>query len=121
MKNDRIEIVGIEGFGYHGVFDQEREIGQIFRVDVCLELDLMPASLSDDLSDTVDYGAVADHVQEAITGKPYALLERLAGSIADNLIANFASLKCVSVTVHKPQAPLKVIFSDVIVTVMRTR
>lgn len=121
MTNDRIEIVGIEAFGYHGVFDHEKENGQTFRVDVHLELNLMQASLSDDLSDTVDYGAIADLVQAAIVGKPYALLEKLAGSIGDDLIAKFDVLKSVSVTVHKPQAPLTVKFGDVAVTVARAR
>ena len=119
--SDRIEIIGIEAFEYHGVFDHEHQNGQTFRVDVCLELDLIQASTSDDLADTVDYGVISNLVGAAITGKPYALLEKLAGSIADDLIAKFSVVKKVSITVHKPQAPLAVKFQDVAVTVRRTR
>jgi dihydroneopterin aldolase len=119
--SDRIEIFGIEGFGFHGVFDHERKDGQIFRVDVALELDLSKAVMSDDLSDTVDYGAVSNLVEAHITGTPFALIEKLAGTIATSLMFQFPQLQKVNVTVHKPQAPIAVKFQDVAVTVKRTR
>lgn len=119
--SDRIEILGIEGLGYHGVFEHEKKEGQTFRVDVKLSLDLSKPSLSDDLSDTVDYGAIANQVESAIVGEPFALLEKLAGSIADRLIQQFPTLEKVEVTVHKPQAPLTVKFHDVAVMVTRSR
>jgi dihydroneopterin aldolase len=119
--SDRIEIFGIEGIGYHGVFDHERRDGQIFRVDVCLELDLSEAAESDDLSDTLDYGAISNTVASHITGTPYSLIEKLAGTIAAGLLAEYSQLRKVSVTVHKPQAPIAVKFRDVAVTVVRER
>lgn len=119
--SDRIEILGIEAFGYHGVFDNERSEGQIFRVDVTLHLDLTRASRSDQLSDTLDYGAISNLIEAEIVGEPYVLLEKLAGSIADKLMQEFSALKKIDVTVHKPQAPLKVKFQDVAVTVNRSR
>ncbi len=118
---DRIQILGIEGFGYHGVFDHEKEYGQIFKVDVTLDLDLSKASQSDDLADTVDYGAISDLVESLITGAPYALIEKLAGTIAAEIISKFPLIEKVSVTVHKPQAPIAVKFADVAVTVIRTQ
>jgi dihydroneopterin aldolase len=69
--NDSIRINGIKGFGYHGVFPEETKNGQEFQVDVELILDLEKASKSDDLADTVDYGAICDLVVAAITGAPY--------------------------------------------------
>ncbi len=36
--SDFIEIHGIAGFGYHGLFDEERKNGQSFSADVKLEL-----------------------------------------------------------------------------------
>lgn len=58
--SDRIELKGIEAFGYHGVFPEERRDGQVFYADILAELDLESASNSDDLNDTVDYGAIVD-------------------------------------------------------------
>ena len=51
--SDQISITGIHAFGFHGVYDHERENGQDFFVDVKLELSLAKASKSDALSDTV--------------------------------------------------------------------
>lgn len=119
--SDRIEILGIEAFGFHGVFGHERKEGQTFRVDVVLHLELNRASLSDELSDTVDYGAIGNLVEAVIIGEPFSLLEKLAGVIADRLIQQFFALEKVEVTVHKPQAPLKVKFRDVAVTLTRSR
>lgn len=118
---DCIEIIGIQGFGYHGVFDHERRAGQNFVVDVLLKLDLTKASISDDLKDTIDYGAVSLLVTNAITGTPFSLIEKLAGVIADGLLEEFPALQEVQVTVHKPEAPLKVKFQDVVVTMKRSR
>jgi dihydroneopterin aldolase len=119
--NDSIRINGIKGFGYHGVFPEETKNGQDFLVDVELILDLEKASLSDDLNDTVDYGAVCDLVSSAITGTPYKLIEKLAGVIADEILSSQALVEIALVTVHKPSAPVSAITSDINVMVIRTR
>ena len=119
--NDRIVISGIRATGYHGVFEQERRDGQEFLVDVSLTLDLQPASISDDLSETIDYGVVAKKVAQHIQGEPVALIEKLAGRIADDLLASDLRLAHVVVTVHKPSAPVGVAVSDIAVTIHRSR
>jgi dihydroneopterin aldolase len=112
-----IEIVGLEVFAHHGVHDFERRDGQPFLFDVRLE-GPPEAEQSDRLEDTLDYGAVCDRVVELATGGPYNLLERLAAVIADDLLDGFAA-SAVTVTVHKPKAPIGHPFTDVRVTVHR--
>jgi dihydroneopterin aldolase len=119
--NDSIRINGIKGFGYHGVFAEETKNGQEFLVDVELILDLEKASKSDDLSDTVDYGAICDLVVAAITGPPFKLIEKLAGVIADEILATVGLVEIALVTVHKPSAPVNAVTSDINVMVIRTR
>ena len=119
--NDSIRINGIKGFGYHGVFAEETKNGQDFLVDVELILDLEKASKSDELTDTVDYGAICDLVLAAITGAPYKLIEKLAGVIADEILATASLVEIALVTVHKPSAPVKAVTSDINVMVIRTR
>ncbi len=58
---DRIDLTGIEVFARHGVYPSEKERAQVFKVDVSLFLDLSQAGRTDDLADTVDYGAVTRH------------------------------------------------------------
>ena len=116
---DLIEIKGIKSFGYHGVFESEKVTGQDFYVDVALEVDLTRASLSDDVADTIDYAEVTDLVVAEITGEPVSLIEKLAGNIADRIKANYPQAVRVSVTVHKPQAPVKAEVKDISVTINR--
>lgn len=116
---DLIRISGIKAFGYHGVFDSERTNGQDFYVDVELELDLTQASVSDDVNDTINYADVTKLVVEEITSNPVSLIEKLAGRIADLIRSDFAQAKRVTVTVHKPQAPISEDVKDISVTISR--
>jgi len=114
-----IEITGLEVFAHHGVYEHERRDGQPFLFDVRLQGD-EAAARSDRLEDAIDYGAVCDRVVEIAQGGPYNLLEHLAALIADDLIERYPA-STVSVTVHKPQAPIGHPFGDVRVTVARSR
>ncbi|HEY0471460.1 MAG TPA: dihydroneopterin aldolase [Kribbella sp.] len=118
MPPDVIEIRGIRGFGRHGVFEHERAEGQEFVVDVRLELDTRPAAASDDLADTVNYGVVAEQVHAAIESDPVDLIETLAQRIAELCLAD-RRVTGTAVTIHKPSAPIKVPFDDVVLTVQR--
>jgi dihydroneopterin aldolase len=117
--SDLITIKGIWGFGYHGVFDHEAKNGQDFFVDLEIHLDLSRASISDELSDTIDYGALADVVVEEITGERVQLIETLAGRIADRIKAGHSEISKIAVTVHKPKAPISAQATDISVTIIR--
>jgi len=115
---DRIRLTGLRVRGHHGVLAAERRDGQDFVVDVTLSLDLRAAGGSDDLADTVDYGALAQALAEVVEGEPLDLLEALAGRLAEVCLSD-RRVGSVEVTVHKPAAPLGRAFSDVSVTVVR--
>lgn len=116
---DLIEIKGIKSFGYHGVLESEKVTGQDFYVDVVLEVDLSRASVSDNVADTINYAEVTDLVVREITGDPVSLIEKLAGNIADRIKATYPQAATVSVTVHKPQAPVNAQIKDISVTINR--
>lgn len=116
--SDRITLTGLTVRGNHGVFDFERRDGQDFVVDVELELDTAPAARSDDVADTADYGSLADALVEVVGGEPVNLLETLAQRLADACLAD-ARVRAATVTVHKPQAPIRHQFTDVAVTIRR--
>lgn len=117
---DRLSVSGIEATGYHGVFDFERREGQLFRVDLVLGLDTRAAARSDDLQDTVDYGTLVAQVVEAIETDPVDLIEKLAARIADRCLAD-ERVQWTEVTLHKPNAPIEATFSDVALTIRRSR
>lgn len=117
---DRLAVLGIEAIGHHGVFDFEKRDGQVFKVDLALGLDTRPAARSDDLQDTVDYGSLVAAVKTAIEHDPVDLIETLAERIADVCLTD-TRVEWAEVTVHKPDAPIEATFSDVALTIHRSR
>ena len=117
--SDQIFLTGIAGFGYHGLFDHERQNGQDFFVDIALTVDLTVASKSDEISDTVNYAEITNLVVAHITTEPVNLIEKLAGRIADHILKDHAKVLVATVTVHKPQAPVKAEVKDISVTINR--
>jgi dihydroneopterin aldolase len=117
---DRIALTGLRVRGRHGVFDFERQQGQDFVVDVVLEVDTRPAASSDQLRDTVDYGALAARLHDVACGDPVNLVETLAQRLADVCLED-ARVAAVTVTVHKPEAPIPLPVGDVAVTIRRER
>jgi dihydroneopterin aldolase len=120
VTGDRIELRGLRVRGHHGVFAHERRDGQDFVVDVTAWLDLRAAAASDDLADTLDYGALARRVAAIVGGEPCDLIETVAGRIADEVLTD-ARVRAVEVVLHKPQAPIPVEFADVAVVMHRSR
>lgn len=118
--SDQIQLTGLRVRGHHGVFDFERRDGQDFVVDVTLELDTKPAAASDQITDTVHYGELASGLAAVIGGEPVNLLETLCERLIAVCLAD-GRVAAATVTVHKPQAPIPLTFTDVAVTVRRER
>ena len=106
MTGDRIELRGLRVLGRCGVLPIEIEQDQPLELDLDLSLDLAPAGASDDLADTVDYGAVCAAVERAVSAGHVALLERLAGLVADAVLAVDARIDSVDVAVRKLRPPV---------------
>jgi dihydroneopterin aldolase len=112
-------VTGIKAFGYHGVLPHEATEGQEFIVDLLITLDLRAVSLSDDLNETINYADLAQIAHDNIVGERVQLIERLAGRIAEEISSAYSQITSVSVTVHKPHAPVTVDFEDISVTITR--
>jgi dihydroneopterin aldolase len=118
--NGRITLTGLRAKGHHGVFDFERVAGQEFVVDVRLDLDLTAAAATDQVTDTVHYGELAEGLVAVVTGEPVNLIETLADRLLAVCLAD-ERVAVAEVTVHKPQAPIPHEFADVSVTLRRSR
>jgi len=101
--------------------DSERLEGQDFIVDCEMEVDTGPAAQSDDVSETVNYAAVAADVVAIIEGEPRNLIEKVVAEIADTVLANYELVQGAVITLHKPQAPVGVPFGDVSIRTRRRR
>jgi dihydroneopterin aldolase len=116
----RIELRGLTVRGHHGVFEHERRDGQDFKVDITVWIDLDRAAASDDLADTLDYGALARRAADVVAGPPRNLIETVAGEIADGVMTD-ERVHAAEVVVHKPSAPIPLTFEDVAVVARRSR
>ena len=119
--SDRIFLTGLLVHAHHGVMEHESKVGQRFVLDLELAIDLKDAAQSDKLVDTVSYAAIVETASHAFTAQSHRLVEAAAGAVADALLAGFAAVTAVKVTVRKPHAPIAAIFADVGVTLVRTR
>jgi dihydroneopterin aldolase len=117
---DQITLTGLRASAFHGVFDHERRDGQVFVLDVAVSLDFAAAAASDDLGLTIHYGELAEEIVGAVERDPVDLIETVAERIAQLVLAHKAA-QLVTVTVHKPSAPVTVPFDDVSVTITRAR
>ena len=115
--SDTIRIDGVRALGRHGVLAEERTYDQPFVVDIELEVDVRSASRTDDVANTISYADVAQDAVDVIAGESVNLIETLAERIADRVLAR--GPLATSVTIHKPEAPVGLPFSDVFVTVRR--
>ena len=120
MTTDELAVTGIECFAHHGVFDFEKWEGQAFVVDLVLGIDTRAAAASDDLQDTVNYGTLALDVKAAVERDPVDLIETVVQRIADVCLKD-GRVQWTRVTLHKPDAPIDATYSDVALTITRTR
>lgn len=114
---DKITVRGIEFFGYHGVLQSEKDSGQHFSVDC--DIYTHTALCEDDLNKTVNYSEVSCEIVTFCEKNRYDLLETLADNLAKNLLLKFPLINKITLTIHKPQAPIPVKFNDVSLTVTR--
>lgn len=117
---DTIRLHGIEVQARHGVLDHEKTSPQKFLIDIYVDVDLTQAGATDSLADTIDYGMVAQRAHDLARDNSFELIESLADKIAEAVLEDKRAIG-VTVTVHKPQAPISVPFSDVAVVVRRGR
>lgn len=118
---DSIFIKGLSLHAYHGVMAHEAKVGQSFGIDLELEIDLSAAARSDKVVDTVSYDKVVECASKAFSAQRFRLIEAAAGRVADAVLAAFPRVNAITVTIHKPHAPIAATFSDVGVTLVRKR
>ncbi|MGH9214892.1 MAG: dihydroneopterin aldolase [Acidimicrobiales bacterium] len=118
---DRIELRGLRVLARVGLLPVEREQDQPLEVDLDVVVDLAAAGASDDLADTVHYGAVCDTVQRAVGAGHVALLERLAELVAEAVLAVDPRIVAVDLAVRKLRPPVPHDLATSGVHVVRTR
>ena len=118
---DKILIRDLKIFAFHGVNEEEKINGQNFVFDIDLYVNMTKACYSDNVEDTVSYAKVIKTVTRVFTAKKYDLLEKAAQITADAILDEYSDVSKVTVTLKKPEAPMKADFSYVGVQIERER
>lgn len=119
--SDHIRVEGIAVYGRHGVLPEEETLGQRFYLGLDAELDLAPSGRADDVALTVSYADLTAIAVAVATGKRFKLIEALAETIAQEILAGFPAIAAITVRVDKPSAPVPAILERVGVTITRRR
>jgi dihydroneopterin aldolase len=120
--SDAILLEGLRFFGYHGLYPEERTLGQRFFVDVVAELDLRNAGRLDELDATINYQSLYTTVRSIVEGEPMMLIEAVADRTARSILETFPAVTAAEVTVRKPEATIRGAHLDAIgVRVRRVR
>lgn len=110
---EQIIVEGLEVFGYHGVYEQEKEEGQIFVVNCWIDTSFAGAIHSDDLSNTVDYGNVCLFIKKYFAENAHDLLEKVADELATSIMYAFPGVQKLVLEIKKPHAPIPMEFANV--------
>lgn len=117
---DKIKIQGLRLYAYHGVNAEEKEDGQMFFLDIVCMLSLCIPCATDCVEDTVSYAKILKTARRAFLSQKFDLLEKAAETVAKAVLADFASIKEITVCVRKPEAPIQADFEYVAVEITRT-
>ena len=111
-----VQIKGVSVTARHGVLEQEKTNPQNFLIDISFDYDCAPAAQSDDITLAVNYAEVCATAYDICADNSFNLIEKLAREIAFAIAEKFPAIQKLSVTVHKPQAPVGLPFEDICVT-----
>ena len=100
MDSRQIFVEGIELVGHHGVFEEEKQKGVRFRIDLKVDVDHFPAFDNDQLTDTIDYRDLIQTVLTVAEGESLNLIENLAETMVDRLLSDFP-VKQVEISLRK--------------------
>lgn len=103
---DKIYIKDLQVYGFHGVNQQEKDMGQRFMISVELFLDLKEAGDTDDLNKTVNYGELCLVIEEQFKEKKYDLIEKAAEKLAQFILLKYDIVQRIKLKIKKPWAPI---------------
>jgi len=115
-----IQIAGLQTFGYHGLFEEERRLGQKFTFDIDATLPA-PTHRDDRLDASIRYDAVVDAAVSLASGMKYQTLEALGEAVAIGLLRRFALIDTITVGVSKFSPPIPHTLSKVGIAVRLAR
>lgn len=116
---DQLKITDLEVFANHGVFPEENKLGQKFLVSAVLYTDTRKAGKTDDLTASIHYGEVSAFITKYMKEHTYQLLERVAETLAEEMLKSISGLCKIDLEIKKPWAPVGLPLKTVSVKISR--
>ena len=107
LEKSTIELNDVRLYAFHGVLEQERQVGGEYSVSVRVDYDIELATRSDNVSDTLNYALLLDIIKREMA-VPSNLLEHVAGRIGKGVLTDFPEVERVEVRITKVNPPLGV-------------
>lgn len=118
---DKIILKNLAFFGFHGVLEQEKSLGQKFFIDITVSTDTKMAGLSDNVNHTVSYADIYETAKLHAQEKRYDLIEALAENISKDILMQFKDVSEIETEIRKPEAPVRGIFDYMAVRICRKK
>ena len=103
---DCITLKNLRFHSLHGYFEEEREKGNDFEVDVSIWRPFREAAKSDNLALTLDYSKIAGLIGDIMDGESVKLVETLLYAIGESLMRNYPNAQKIEVAVRKMNPPM---------------
>lgn len=116
---DQIKINHLEVYCNHGVFQEEKVLGQKFLISATLFVDIRKPGLTDDLTKTIHYGKVSHYIERFMKNNTYQLIESAAEHLAMDLLLEFPIMEKIKIEIQKPWAPIGLPLENVAVEITR--
>ena len=102
----KVRIHNMMFYGFHGVYEYEREQGQKFYIDVEVETKDDKMAETDDVKGGVDPAAIYEIVKDVTENKRFQLLGALSAHIGDKLLEKYSHFHSVTTRIRKPSVPI---------------
>ena len=119
--DSKLIIEDLEVFAHHGVFEEEKKLGQKFVVSLEICFEMSRAAALDSIDDTINYAELCHRVSDFLKSKSYDLIEAAAAGLCNQILLEYPLAKRVKVCLKKPWAPIHMHLKSVGVEVERCR
>lgn len=120
IKEQTIALDSLRFYAFHGAEPQEAIVGAWYTASISIKADTTDAILNDNLSGTINYAKVTEIIKQQMEIRS-ALLEHVAGRIANALLNEFSKMDEVTVRVSKENPPLGIPCNKASVEITATR
>ena len=118
---NKLIIQDLEVFAYHGVYEEEKKLGQKFVISLEIWFDMRKVSASDRIEDTLHYKKLCWWIDTFLKERSYDLIETVAVNLCENILMEYSTVERVKVCLKKPWAPIHMPLAYVAAEIERSR